>query len=365
MTTPREPLTPEERALAQRLAHAPGPREPGPALDALILGAAREAVAADTAPAQDAKPIEPVAPIMAAASTSPSSTPAAQSRRPRTRRWTLGLGVAASVLLAVTISWQLRPQRTTGLVYETAQAPEAAAPEAVAADNVGADANHAAAAMPPPPPVAMAPAMQPAPASPKRQPLPPPPEAPVMEAAPPPATYAPDAPAQAARAEAQAPAGIAPAPAPAPRQAKTYTPPAPPAPPAPVADAFQRYAPPPQPPAPTPMPDLGADREAVAARKVQMDQSKETQHRSERRAVLYAAPSAPTVLAYTESQAAAATAEQAAVAEDSQLPPDQWLRRIRKHRFEGHGALARASLQVFQQTHPDVAIPEDLRPLLP
>jgi len=54
-----------------------------------------------------------------------------------------------------------------------------------------------------------------------------------------------------------------------------------------------------------------------------------------------------------------------ALAEDRALPPAQWLQRIRLHRFEGEGALARASLAAFVQAHPEQPIPEDLRALLP
>lgn len=53
------------------------------------------------------------------------------------------------------------------------------------------------------------------------------------------------------------------------------------------------------------------------------------------------------------------------IAEDRRLPPAQWMQAIRRHRFEGNSALARASLQAFQRAHPDQAVPEDLRTLLP
>ena len=73
---PREPLTPEEQALARRLGQLGPHGEPLPALDARILAAAR----------------------------------APRTRPPhRARRWPLALGLAASLVLAVGIAWRLRP----------------------------------------------------------------------------------------------------------------------------------------------------------------------------------------------------------------------------------------------------------------
>ncbi|HJS34326.1 MAG TPA: hypothetical protein VJ766_02450, partial [Pseudoxanthomonas sp.] len=83
MKTPHEPLTPEERALAQSLSRLGPHGAPSPELDARILGAARAAVQ-DTPSRGGAVP-------------------------PTRRRWPLGMGVAASVLLAAGIAWQLRP----------------------------------------------------------------------------------------------------------------------------------------------------------------------------------------------------------------------------------------------------------------
>lgn len=76
---PREPLTPEEQALARRLAQ-PGPQaDPSPALDARILAAAR---ADDVRGGRSAL---------------------------RPRPWRIALGVAASLVLAVGLAWRLRP----------------------------------------------------------------------------------------------------------------------------------------------------------------------------------------------------------------------------------------------------------------
>src|SRR5690606_14237827 len=76
-TRDREPLTPEERDLAQRLWRLGAHAEPSPSLDARILAPAREAVA-----------------------------PPPRKVRPR---WAVGMGLAASLALAIGMAWQLRP----------------------------------------------------------------------------------------------------------------------------------------------------------------------------------------------------------------------------------------------------------------
>jgi resuscitation-promoting factor RpfA len=94
MNRPSEPLNAEERDLAQRLARLGGPREPAPALDAIILAAARAAVSEPAA----ATPIE--------APEDPKVTPL-RPRKP-TPRWPLGMGLAASLVLAAGIGWRLQ-----------------------------------------------------------------------------------------------------------------------------------------------------------------------------------------------------------------------------------------------------------------
>jgi hypothetical protein len=89
-TDPREPLTPEERGLAQRLARVEAHAAPPAALDAAILAAARAELAAS---------IDQPATSLHAAPTS------GQRQRPR---WPTLLGLAASVTLAIGIAWQLR-----------------------------------------------------------------------------------------------------------------------------------------------------------------------------------------------------------------------------------------------------------------
>jgi hypothetical protein len=135
MNTPgHEPLTPEERAWAQRLEREGPHGEPGPALDARILAAARAAV----------------------------ETPAAS--RPRHRsRWPVALGLAASVALAVGLAWRLRPlpepvvydEAASAATAESAMAvetaPAAADPAARATQPVGAPPPPSATAVPAPP----------------------------------------------------------------------------------------------------------------------------------------------------------------------------------------------------------------------
>lgn len=110
-----DPLSQEERELAERLGRLGGPREPAPALDAAILAAARAAVAGDEAP-----PVviaaAPVPATDAAADATPDPAPAPAPAptvtpfRPRRTvpRWPLGLSVAASLVLAAGIGWKLQ-----------------------------------------------------------------------------------------------------------------------------------------------------------------------------------------------------------------------------------------------------------------
>ena len=92
MSRDRDPLDPEERALADALGRAVPRAGPPPAVDAAILASARRATQAPTGSG-------------------------ASHHRPR-RRWPAVLGVAASLALAVGVAWQLRP------------APDAAVPAA-------------------------------------------------------------------------------------------------------------------------------------------------------------------------------------------------------------------------------------------
>lgn len=103
---PREPLTPDEQALAHRLGQLGPHGEPSPALDARILAAARGA--------------------------------RASSRRP-VRRWPVALGVAASLVLAVGIAWRLRPP--PGPAADDGMTRAMTVPQAPVADQAGAARN--------------------------------------------------------------------------------------------------------------------------------------------------------------------------------------------------------------------------------
>ncbi|HVR80527.1 MAG TPA: hypothetical protein VHF02_00305 [Luteimonas sp.] len=105
-------LTPEERALAQRLARLGAHGEPSLVLDARILAAAHDAVAR--------------APV----------------RVPR-RRWPVVIGVAASLALAVGIAWQLQPLPDATPAYQSEAA--SAAPVAASVADADAAADRAAA----------------------------------------------------------------------------------------------------------------------------------------------------------------------------------------------------------------------------
>ena len=118
---PPQPLDAEERALAALLPRPHGRGEPGAELDARILAAAR-------------------------AATQPSTAKPAGARR---RSWIAPTAVAASLMLAVGLAWQLRPPPSL-------DASASAAASAHADADAGSDAMtaHAFEAVPPPASVA-------------------------------------------------------------------------------------------------------------------------------------------------------------------------------------------------------------------
>ncbi len=113
-----EPLTAEERALAERIARLDARREPAPALDAAILAAARAAVtggqssgaatAATLESSSSAKTVNAAGAQSApnAASEASSSVVPLRPRKP-IARLPLGLSLAASLVLAAGIGWRL------------------------------------------------------------------------------------------------------------------------------------------------------------------------------------------------------------------------------------------------------------------
>ncbi|MEG0183843.1 MAG: hypothetical protein RR704_10360 [Stenotrophomonas sp.] len=324
-----EPLTSEERELAKLLGRR---AEQGPpaALDAAILAAARAAV---DAPVHEA----PVVP----------GTPRALRGR---RRWPAVFGIAASMVFAVGIAWQMRPEPppvpaeaqiaampaggmaadagSGSMAHDSAAADVAvaetaptSAPASVVAKQVPAPA---IAAAPAPPPVMPAPMMAPAP----------------MEAtAPPPAATS-----DAAAADIAAPRVAAAAP--------------------PALDAYA---------APAPAAAAEAAPAAMRARKAEAATAGVTeaqQNTTEDRVALTGsrqepiARGAPGVMRRAANAGLSAEAVQAEVQHDAGLPRRQWLQKIRERRDAGQRDLARASLERYLQQYPETRLPKDLRPLL-
>lgn len=111
MNRPSEPFNAEERDIAQRLARLGGPREPAPALDAIILAAARADVAAKAAETPADVPSDPkITPL--------------RPRKPAPR-WPLGFGLAASLVLAAGIGWRLQGDGEGSSADSAASAPAA------------------------------------------------------------------------------------------------------------------------------------------------------------------------------------------------------------------------------------------------
>ncbi|ROP79898.1 hypothetical protein EDF74_0966 [Stenotrophomonas rhizophila] len=320
-------LTPEERELA-RLLGRPSATGPAPAIDAAVLAAARTAVEAPAADAATWK-LPPAAPVRATRK---------RSRLPAV------FGLAASVIFAVGIAWQLKP--------EEPPAPPLAEP--VAAPVPGA-----------------------APSSTARMEA-----APALDAAPPPAPVAAPPVVQQERIANDTAAATAPTSTPAPERAQAVAPPRPEviAAPAPHASA---PAPAP-PPAPAPMMSAPAP-EAASAAALQTNEpaldsvvvTGSTIDRAAPRGALKSAapvkpaPSAPGVMRRAAAPMGAPTsaddavrALHQAVAADASLPRKQWLKRIRERRDAGDVDTARASLERYLQQYPEVRIPRDLRQLL-
>ncbi|MBH1654409.1 hypothetical protein I5U67_19835 [Stenotrophomonas maltophilia] len=328
-----EPLTAEERELARLLGRR-AEQAPPAALDDAILAAARTAV---DAPAADA--------------VASSAAPRTQRTRPR---WPAGFGSAASMVFAIGIAWQLRPEPPPVPAGEAAVAAATAAAEDVAAADQAAERSAADSAV-----AAAEPAT--APAVPEAAPVAAAP-APAIARAPRPApTATAEAPAQAARsmaADAAADtsfAALPPAPAAAPAAA-------PPAPPAPTAYAA---------PAPRMAPVVASG--SLKARSAGTPESNSVQaeqapalDRVEITSVKREAPSrsAPGIMRRGSDAGLSADAVQAEVEADARLPRRQWLQKIRARRDDGQRDLARASLERYMQQYPEARLPRDLRPLL-
>uniref|UniRef100_UPI00249A1F84 hypothetical protein n=1 Tax=Stenotrophomonas sp. PS02289 TaxID=2991422 RepID=UPI00249A1F84 len=263
------------------------------------------------------------------AATAAAPVQATHARRPRTRLPAV-LGLAASVVFAVGIAWQLKfddpSSATAPPAVEVAETPASAAP------------------VPPP-----------------GMPEPAPRE-------------------EAAAAPAQAEIETAPAPAPLKRLAPPVAPPAPePAPAAAATDAVQ--APPPMPASPAPAPaapaaapvaEERAALDAIVVTGSSVERSREKVVQRNQRAAPAASTysnAAPAPAAALASSADIGTqldpaAMATAVEADALLPRRQWIQRIRERRDAGDVDTARASLERYLQHYPEVRVPRDLRALL-
>lgn len=318
---PTEPLSAEERELAALLGRIGPHGEPSPALDAKVLAAAHDAVTRDTARA-------PV----------------------RRRRWPALAGLAASLLIAAGIGWQLLPRHEAAM--QVSEAPVAAV--MIDGNTEAADAAAPAAAKsvapPPPPPPPPPPEFKPSPtpikqlAPPRSAPVPPPAverlrDAPPVDVAEPRATDIVVSPA------APPPAAPPPPPAPAPEESAALLAPgavqAPrafePAPAAVRQDAYARKAA----AAPAPVTNTGAEAKAAANDSATLDSVMVTGSRADELDVLG-----------IEVEA------------DTRLSKRAWLHRIELRRTQGDTDGARESLRLFVKKYPRATLPPELRDLL-
>ncbi|MBB6599707.1 hypothetical protein [Luteimonas sp. MC1825] len=324
------PLDHEERELAALLARDRPSAGPSPALDAAILATARKA-------ARDAPGLAPRA-----------------TRRPR-MAWAAGAGLAASLVLAVGVAWQIRPQG------DAIEVPDEA-PRAAVAREVGT-------ATPPP-----APAVE-------------------NQAAMHDDTAVPSIadPGAASRVEARLP----PAPSTA-SGAAVHVTSAPPGDGMPAMDKPASPAPPaaasPPPPAPVVF-DAPEPVTAAAPQRESARQAGAAAADAERRSLAQdAATDAARQRVERTAQQATRPAAAAAAAKAASSPPlrqddghaydqplddappasadapevrEAWLARIRELVAEERYAEARASFEEFRRRYPDVDVPRDLRVLLP
>lgn len=335
-----EPLTPEERELARLTAHLGPQGEPSPALDARILAAAHAALERK------------------------------QSTR-RKPRWPVAMGLAASVVFAVGIAWQLRPLQQTPMAASSEAPAAAAAAQETVADSAATVASVAPAPLPEaaetvraevsaaPAPVAME---QAPPASVKAVTAPPP-ESRVRQ---PRQLARPSAKTSEPRRQARLAGNVG----------ADYSPPAPPAPPTPAA----RIAAAPAPAAAdasiafTPDPSEGYSARAADA--------------DPHAASAGAAAAKPQAEALAEAKAARAASSvrqkesvsldrvevtgsrmkrtdlQVPVSDDARLPVNEWLERVRTRYGLGDAGAAKQSLLLFVKDHPSEPVPGDLEPLL-
>ncbi|MFG3447749.1 hypothetical protein ACGFZ3_04125 [Stenotrophomonas sp. NPDC047960] len=297
-------LTPEERELARLLGRA-APAAPPAAVDEAVLAAARAAIrpgaAADVPPA-GAAPVH--------------GTHRRRSRLPAV------FGLAASLVFAVGIAWQLKPEApppaapVSAAAEAAAEVPAPAAAEAAVSAAATTETVAPARAEPATPAAAAKP--QGARAAPAPKPAPPP---------------LPPAPSGALRAEAP----VAPAPMAAPMAA-------------------------PSPPEARIQADQAPELDSVVVTGSRINESRErTQAKGAPGVMRRAAPAPAATSAYG---ALSANAIAVAVDADAALPRRQWIKRIRERRDDGDVDTARASLERYLQHYPEARIPQDLRELL-
>jgi hypothetical protein len=300
-----EPLTPEERELARLLGRT-APSAPSAALDDAVLAAARAAV----------QPAGGAAAVGAAPTTAAGAPRAVRRLR---SRLPAAFGLAASLVFAVGIAWQLKPDSPPpalpGVAVEAA-VDAAAAPMPAARSDAGTAMARVAQAPAAAAEIAAEPIAKPAP-------LPPPPAASVTQemaaAAPPP----------------PAPAMAAPAP-----QSKAM-----------LADTQSEL-------------DSVADtspREADSRERAKAASAPALAARSAGAAGIMRRPATAQDDA---SGALSARALDTAVEADAALPRTQWIKRIRERRDAGDVDTARASLERYLEHYPEVRVPRDLRQLL-
>ena len=312
---PREPLTPDEREMAARLARL-GPHEgPSAALDARILAAAH-------------------------AATGPGAAPRRRSMRrvlALPAGWLTGAGLAASMALVLGVVWQLQPPGT--VVAERGEAP--------VADGGFVPAQPVASGRPR-----------------------------VLAPAAPPAESTEVAPAAERIAEPQVRKRTAMATAPAPQRdvadagADRST--------DAVSDTPATAAPPPPVAAVAVAPTAAAESAATSQEGVQEAQTQAPERRHSYTTSARAASAAMVesralrqAAARDSGRESAAVAPAAAAAAPSadgltnDHPPSEWFAEVRRLRDEGDIGAARALLERFVESHPSHALPDDLRPLQP
>lgn len=315
---PYQPLSEEERELA-RLTGRLGPNgEPSPALDARILATAHASVA--TAPA-----------------------------RRRSARWPAAMGVAASLMLAVGVAWQLRPLQET-VVHSEAPVAAAEVAQVPGPDTAAAATDQA------PAPLAevQAPPAIPSPSqSQSRQSAKPAAAPKVVPASPAPQTVAPARPVDAVP--------------PTPRPMDVYAPPPPAAPaprpqadPAPAMDSARAF------PAEDEVLSAESNSSTGGATRARQPESAKAQAQTEAEAKQRSP--ALEVRGVDQVEVTGSRLQrtdlQVPVSDDAELPAAQWLERIRTRYGLGDIEAARQSLQGFIREYPRQPIPDDLAPLL-